>query len=249
MQPAELVKLFSSLHLREIEASSLQNRRETKYALHARLLPELFSRMLPHYQVLEIDGRRVNAYDTLYLDTPALHLYFEHHQGRGNRCKIRFRTYTESKLQFLEIKHRTNKDRTYKDRLLLTNFSERLEGPAAGFLISNSAWKPGALVPTARIRYSRITFIGIESGERITLDLNLHFSGFGGSHTTGDLVIAELKQLRKAHCPFTNIAAEMHLRDGALSKYCHALTSLQPGLKANNFKAQLTRINQIAHVS
>jgi hypothetical protein len=249
MQYTELVKQFPFVNLSQIGASSLQDRTETKYALPAHLLPELFSRMLPHYQILEIDGRRINTYDTLYLDTPALDLYFSHHNNRSIRFKIRFRTYTESRLQFLEIKHKTNKDRTHKDRILLTNTSERITGPAADFLFCSSGWKAESLVPTARIGYSRITFIGKEKGERITFDVDMNCNGFGQQADFSKLVVAEMKQLRSGRCAFKDIVRGMYIREGSLSKYCMSMISLQPRLKANNFKAQMMRINQITHAS
>ena len=75
------------------------------------------------YKVLEIDGRRIFNYKTIYLDTHEYMMYLQHHNNKLNRYKIRIREYSDTSSKYLEIKFKTNTDRTVKDRIKLTKES------------------------------------------------------------------------------------------------------------------------------
>ena len=64
------------------------------------------------YQVLEIKHRRLMHYASVYFDTPAFTFYFDHHNGKIRRTKIRQRKYVDSELTFLEIKQKNGKGET-----------------------------------------------------------------------------------------------------------------------------------------
>ena len=70
-----------------------------------------------HIQVKALsDGKLIHDYKSLYYDTEDWKFYLDHHNGRVNRNKIRFREYVGSKLTFLEIKLKNNKGKTIKKR-------------------------------------------------------------------------------------------------------------------------------------
>jgi hypothetical protein len=56
---------------------TLLHRTDTKYLLSEGQLYRALNRLTEHYQILEIDGRRVHRYRTLYLDTQELALYLQ----------------------------------------------------------------------------------------------------------------------------------------------------------------------------
>ena len=82
----------------------LMSRTDTKFAFKANKMPLLLQKLLPFYRVLAIDGKLIHDYKSLYYDTDDRKFYLDHHNGRVNRNKIRFREYVGSKLTFLEIK-------------------------------------------------------------------------------------------------------------------------------------------------
>ena len=85
----------------------LMNRTDTKFVFEYSLLNKLMEEIKAHYYVLDIDGIRLNAYRSLYFDTEDFKFYYEHHNGKKNRNKVRYREYMDSGLCFLEIKKKT----------------------------------------------------------------------------------------------------------------------------------------------
>ncbi len=93
-------------------------------------------------------GKRLNHYRTLYFDTPDFELYLLHVNGRADRYKVRSREYTDTHLSYLEVKHRTPKDRTIKERLSTARAGD-LDDPGGRRLAGQ------ACSPTTAGRWSR----------------------------------------------------------------------------------------------
>ena len=87
---------FESANLDDLNAFKLQNRVDQKFIIRDVELDYLLNEISEHYKVLTIDNTRVFKYNTLYFDTPNLNSYFDHHNGKPNRCKIRYRKYEQS---------------------------------------------------------------------------------------------------------------------------------------------------------
>src|SRR5664279_6433090 len=116
----EIHKLLSSfvpIGLNEMDDVSLMNRVETKYVFSANKLPELLNHLSKGYRMLDIDLMRIFPYHTTYLDTSDFLFYTQQLRGKLNRHKVRYRCYESTGLAFLEIKKRTNKNRTIKWRI------------------------------------------------------------------------------------------------------------------------------------
>ena len=107
---------FRSIGLDEMDGIRLMNRVDTKFVTTDAMLEEILLRAESEYRVLEIDGIRMSAYDTLYYDTADLEMYMAHHNRRLRRYKVRTRTYLNSGESFLEIKRKNNRGRTKKKR-------------------------------------------------------------------------------------------------------------------------------------
>jgi hypothetical protein len=105
----------------------LMSRTDTKFAFKANKMPLLLKKLLPFYRVLAIDGKLIHDYKSLYYDTDDRKFYLDHHNGRVNRNKIRFREYVGSKLTFLEIKLKNNKGKTIKKRMKVDAISKQLQ--------------------------------------------------------------------------------------------------------------------------
>ena len=112
-----VIERFAPITLAEMDAVRLQDRVDTKYVIPAAGIPALLEHLSSWYRVLEVEGVRGINYRTLYLDTPDLRSYLDHHNGRVLRSKVRFREYVDSGICFLEVKRKTGRGRTDKVRM------------------------------------------------------------------------------------------------------------------------------------
>ena len=125
----QIVADFLPISLDEMDDVKLMSRTDTKFAFKANKMPLLLQKLLPFYRVLAIDGKLIHDYKSLYYDTDNRKFYLDHHNGRVNRNKIRFREYVGSKLTFLEIKRKNNKGKTIKKRMKVDAISNELQLP------------------------------------------------------------------------------------------------------------------------
>lgn len=203
-----LLAPFAPITLAEMQDVALLDRIETKYVMHAQTLLDILSAVQPYYRVLSVAGELLARYQTLYYDTADFALYHSHHAGLSNRYKVRTREYVDSALAFLEVKHKTNKNRTVKQRLPIAqpmpNFAEADSDDLAAFLHNNTPYPVQALHPVLWNRYWRITLVGKQTLERITLDVDLRFFWQDQQQQIPHLIIAEVKQAgRHQPSPFT----------------------------------------------
>ena len=203
--------------------------------------------------MLEVAGLRLCGYETLYFDTPDLRCYHDHQRGRSNRYKIRQRRYVESDLLFTEVKRKTNKGRTVKERIqngavsslkIRQASSPRMDAQSQEFVESRTN-TPLNLRPVLWVGYHRITLVGRFTPERITLDLDLSFGDGQRQRDYGDLAIAEVKQDARQPSAFLDLMKQQGVRSGSLSKYCLGLISLDKSIKHNRFKPQLIHLQKI----
>ena len=230
----------------------LLNRCDTKFYFSVKALPELLEKLKSHYRIVEIDGRRIFEYETLYFDTPDNLLYRQHHNKNLNRYKIRFRKYKNSGLCYFEIKFKSNKGRTKKSRIKVGGIETLLKGKLKGFaknnLAENSAINVDSIEPRLWSFFNRITLASIKHKERITIDFNMSFNTEEkGLKKVNHLVIAEVKQDRHAlNTPFMNIVREIKIHPSGFSKYCIGMAMSNMGsIKYNRFKEKLLRIKKI----
>src|SRR5919107_618134 len=100
-----------------LSEAALQTRVDRKYLLTPDQFEELGRRIGSTFRVLEIDGRRVFGYESVYFDTGALDLFRAHRQGRRRRYKARVRTYLDSGACMFEVKLKGRRGETVKHRL------------------------------------------------------------------------------------------------------------------------------------
>jgi hypothetical protein len=242
---------FSAISLAEMEDVKLMNRTDTKFLLPRRRISSLLDQLREDYRMLEVAGHRLCAYETLYFDTPDLRYYHDHQSGRSNRYKIRQRRYVESDLLFTEVKHKTNKGRTVKERIQnrevqpLEVRPTQLDAESRAFVNSRTNGTPLDLRPVLWVGYRRITLVGRYSPERITLDLDLSFADGQRQRDFGGLAIAEVKQDARQASAFLDLMKQQGVRSGSISKYCLGVVSLDRTIKHNRFKPQLRHLQKI----
>src|SRR3954465_3571724 len=143
----DTLSLFDPITLKEMDSVKLMNRTDTKFIFNLKHFAPVMEQIVKDYRVLEVEGKRLSRYETLYYDTGDFDLYNEHHKGKLNRYKIRHRTYIESDIGFLEVKFKNNKGRTIKTRISHKEAPETWQGPTETFLSETLPFKPHVLQP------------------------------------------------------------------------------------------------------
>ncbi len=228
-----------------MDGVKLMNRTDTKFTFNLIQFENILEDISKNYRVLEIEGKRISGYKTLYYDTAKLNLYTKHHNGELNRYKIRHRTYVESKLGFLEVKFKNNKGRTVKNRIKKSEVPMNWEGESETFLNTLLPFEPQTLLPVLWVNYSRLTLVNMADAERLTIDLNLEFVNGKITKKLSNLVIAEVKQEKRKSSPFIKVMKKYHIREGSISKYCLGIALTCDTVKKNNFKEKLHTIKHL----
>lgn len=241
-----ILSSMDPISLAEMDVHALMNRIDTKYVLGIEHLEQLLETVGHSYRVLCVDGVRISPYRTLYFDTPDFKCYLQHHNGKLNRRKFRIRQYESSGLCFLEVKAKNNKGRTNKRRIPIDRIEECLS-PSSREFIESVTGKLPELTPQLWSTFSRITIVNRLRPERVTLDLDLSFSGRDASQELPGVVIAEVKQQRDDRHSLVREHLRLHrIRAMRVSKYCLGSVLLNPHLKSNRFKPKLRAIQKIA---
>jgi len=242
-----LVDSFDAISLAEMDSVRLMNRVDTKFLIEDSQLPELMEKALKQYRIVEVDGNRTIPYSTIYFDTVDTEMYLMHHNGKLNRIKVRMRSYIDSGISFLEIKTKTNKGRTSKKRIVITNdqFSSMQLDEKEQLFIKN--FSDQSLKPQLQNSFQRITLVDKNLTERITLDTHLAFKNLsdGACKSVEKLVIIEMKQEGACGSFFRDYLNELRINPESISKYCLGMVMVNPVLKSNRFKSKLRIINKI----
>lgn len=229
-----------------MNAVSLMKRTDTKYLIHVKLLASILDDLQKEYQVLEVDTKRIMNYSSVYFDTPEFKFYFDHHNGKANRTKIRQRKYVDSGLTFLEIKQKNGKGETNKSRIEISDFELDLSKKSNAFILETTS-KKFNLQPSLWNRFKRITLVNLKDNERVTIDLHLTYSMNDLEKTYHNLVVIEVKQHRfDRKSMFVKTLKKNSYNPYSISKYCIGIVNLYPHLKYNLFKRKLLKINKIS---
>ena len=247
---SEVLNTLTPISLEEMDRVKLQNRTDTKFVFNADLLPSILADIKDYYSILEIKEKRTNSYKTLYYDTKELQSYTEHHNGKMNRVKVRFRKYVESDLNYLEVKFKNNKERTIKARKKVKEIETQLSETSKEFIENNSFYNANNLIPVLWNEFTRLTLVHKTKNERLTIDLNLGFKLFSGNEEkkVSHIIIAEVKQEKASgNSDFIQAIKKHHIRKSGMSKYCIGTALLNEGIKKNNFKERILKINKLQY--
>ena len=240
----EIRGTLSGMHcitLDEMDSIKLMNRVDTKFLTDLETLGEI---------LLVTGGERVAGYDTLYYDTDGYRMYLDHHQRRLNRRKVRTRTYLTSGDTYLEIKRKNNRGRTRKKRIPLPAdefYSFSGDSSAAEFISSLTEFEAGALTPSTRTSFSRITLVNNARTERLTIDSGLEFENFRTGLKSGlaDAVIVELKQDGYCSSDIRKILLDLRVKPVRVSKYCIGTVLTVPEIKKSRFITKIRTIEKL----
>ena len=241
------------ISLGDMSSVSLMRRIDTKYIIHQAQLPAILKAVENRYTILEIDQQRAMRYASQYFDTAACKFYNDHHNGLAKRMKVRIRSYVDSGISFLEIKQKSVKGVTNKQRIRLAATAQttatELPPEARRFIddtIDGTIAGSRELQPTVRNRFRRITLVDTDRSERVTIDWDLSSHLASADYEHPNLVIVEVKQEGlDRHAPIMTVLKAVGARPYRVSKYCLGMTCLCTHLKSNRFKPKLLHISKV----
>ena len=204
-----------------IEARSLQHRTDTKFVVHTRTLPTILGALRSDCAAIHNEGQILQDYENLYFDTEEFRCLQDHQRGLRPRFKVRYRHHRSRQLSFLEVKRKEQDETTAKTRLAVDYLDETLNEAHQSFVEAHSTLSTAALHPTMRIRFKRISLLGLSSNERVTVDQGLEFQGAETTRDWNSLAILEVKQERfDPQAPVLKAVRRSPARTLSISKYC-----------------------------
>lgn len=247
--PPSLERLLTRMTpttLAQLDAVALLDRVDTKFLLTATQLAEILPRLAHEYRALDVAGRRLHQYRTLYFDTVDLDLYRMHDSARPIRHKVRSRAYVDSGLSFFEIKSKTNTHRTVKHRLETSRFVTEMTAEARAFVTANLGRRAAALQPTLSNDFLRVTLVDKRQTERLTLDLNIQFDCDGRTAVLPGIVIAELKQSGAGqYSAFGDAMRAARIEPSSISKYCAGVRLLVSDIEHESSARMLAAVETL----
>lgn len=242
MPISHLINDFEALSLKELDKVALIKRYDTKFILSVHQLQFLLSNIFADYQILEITGKRVFDYFTVYFDTPNFQFYLDHHNGYTHRMKVRKREYLNTGMKFYEVKKKLAGQQTDKARWGIQQMNENLsteEYKKVNYPKLEGKPLEKKLVNT----FSRITLANIAFNERVTIDFNIQLNAEAKSVNLSQLVILELKQPKfNVLSPIVQQLKKMRIYPSSFSKYVMGVVLLDLHPKKNLFKPQILKV-------
>jgi VTC domain len=248
-----LTREFAPITLEALNGkAAMLERLDNKYVVRAPVLEAAAAELVPLFDVLEIDGQRSFTYETCYFDDPGRSSYFDHHQGRRQRMKVRVRRYVDAGLYFLEVKLKDKRGVTVKKRLRVGDgLFGRLDEPALAFV--QKCWqgmygRPWTLPlePVLQMSYRRVTLVAREGGERMTIDTGIRFFGSGDERGTDeDVYIVETKSAHGHGIADTILRRHHQHPTNGCSKYCVGMSVTGAVRKFNRFRPALRKLGAL----
>jgi hypothetical protein len=242
---SEVVGALPQVDLPTLESgAALLTRVDRKYVVTLDTFERLVSALDDEWSALEIDGRRLFGYSSVYFDTPDLLTYRAHLQRRRRRYKIRVRRYVDSDDCMLEVKYKGLRGITVKHRRPhLTCEQAELGDDGRGFVTEclrrYDAPPVDALSPVVVTTNRRATLVSLSGTSRLTVDTDLTC---GWGHSTTRLrpghVVLESKVEGHASAVDRMLRA-LGERPAVISKYCVGVASLGLDLPSNPWRRTL----------
>lgn len=238
---------FAPVDASLLDRRALLTRADAKFLARAEALAPLLHALSGDHAVLLASGARIASYETIYFDVPGLRGYDDHVRGRAPRHKVRVRHYPERRVSFLEVKSKDNRGRTEKARRPHPFGEASLSDVEVAWALAITGWPGRTLLPQAWVRYRRITLVGLEADERVTVDLDLRIDRPPLTRRLHDLAIVEVKQPRlDPRSPAMAALRRAGARRRSVSKYAVAVGLLATDVRRNRLLPTLREIERYA---
>jgi hypothetical protein len=225
--------------------AALLTRVDRKYLVPSASARRIMASFTADARVLEMDGIRSFAYDSVYFDTPALDSYMLAAHGRRRRFKIRTRTYVDSAVSFLEVKTEGGREATVKERIPYEpGDRERLTDEGLAYVNETLAATVGSIAagplePVLSTRYDRTTLFLPASGSRATIDSAVTWQRPGGRPWMLDNAVVVETKSGSAPGPLDRHLWAHGVRPCRISKFATGMAALHPELPANRWTQTL----------
>lgn len=175
------VQGFESISLEElIEQAELLTRVDRKYVVPAAEVGILMDALAGCARILEVDEGREFGYRSTYFDTPQRDSFLSAGRSQRRRWKVRTRTYLDSGSSWLEVKTRSARDQTMKQRIEHPDAHHLVDGlTPAGRSFVAPLLGPGvaaSVEPVLDTVYRRTTLFLPASSSRATIDVHLRWT-------------------------------------------------------------------------
>lgn len=230
------------------DKAAMMERLDNKYVVEVAVLVAALEQMAGDFDVLEIGAKRRFTYATCYFDDPERRAYFDHHQGRRRRAKVRVRRYVDAGLGYLEVKLKDRRGVTVKKRCDHRGDPRMLTPEGVGFvedcwrsLYGDAFGRP--LAPVLEMEYRRATLVARAGGERMTIDTGLTFRGEDGALSVpAGIAILETKSERANGLADKVLRALHQHPTDRCSKYCVGMAVTGQVPRWNRFRPALKRL-------
>jgi hypothetical protein len=250
MSLAGTLESFASISLEKLnEKAEMLARLDNKYIMPRGKLDEALQSLIGSFDVLDIGGKRSFAYATRYFDDRERRAYYDHHQRRRKRCKVRVRTYVDANLNYLEVKLIEPRATTSKHRMRLLGQTTTLNAEAMAFIDECHTESYGtpfskSVLPVLLIQYERITLVAKEGGERLTMHLRLTGAG-RHRKVDDDICIIETKSAR-GNGVADKIFRALHVQPTKrVSKFCIGMVATGQVKVRNGFLPALRKLGLV----
>lgn len=246
---ASTLDKFDSISLDDLNSkAAMLERLDNKYILTGEAFVPALAKFSEHFDVLKIGGKRAFIYATKYYDDKELRGYYDHHQGRRKRCKVRVREYVDAGFSYLEVKLKDKRKVTVKKRLRVHDTANPMNDQALEFIENNyrdiyAEEFSKTLHPVIAMQYERISLVAKQGGERMTIDTSLHFEANNTARQVQpDMFIVETKSAR-GNGIADKVLRSLHLHPTkSCSKYCIGMASTGAVARLNRFLPALKRL-------
>lgn len=250
---ARLERVFDPISLATLNSKAeMLERLDNKYVVGAAILHHAAAELAKHFDILEIAGRRTFTYETCYFDDAGRRSYFDHHQGRRQRAKVRIRKYIDAGLCFVEVKLKDKRGATIKKRLPYDLEKFGVLDQAALAYVHSAYYDqygldfPCELARVIDMRYARMTLVAKSGGERMTIDNELRFFAPGSSHAVDDdHFILETKSANGNGIADRILRALHQHPTRHCSKYCTGIAVLNRETRHNRFLPVLRKLGSL----
>ncbi len=234
--------------------AQMLSRIDNKYVVNLQQFAAFLEAIKDQYAVLEIKGRRQFSYDSCYYDD-GFGCYFEHHQGRRQRFKVRTREYVDGGgMKFFEVKLKGRRGMTEKHRIksdfLVTPIidGEYLSMLEKIYTRQYRKQMPFELRPALKVGYKRCTLVALGGGERVTVDYQLSFADpqnlENQARVGNGFIIIETKSSDGKGIADSALKNLKIKKASKCSKYCIGVSLVGCVKKNNNFLATVKQVQR-----
>ena len=230
------------------ERAALLRRTDRKYVVTEEEFRAFIAQLADDVRVLEVEGRRMPAYESMYFDTADQASFRSTALRRRRRFKVRTRTYLDSQTSFIEVKVRDGRRRTVKVRVPCAFEGRHQLGATEADFVREVFRAHGLdahivdrLRPALTTTFHRVTLLVPSAGCRVTVDVDLAVAPADGQPLrVPGLVILETKS-DASDQRVDRLLWRLGIRPKKVSKFAIGSVLADPSLPDNKWRRTIDR--------